>query len=196
MLRNHYLQGNVAQRFQRLPQWLAPLLLSAVRKDLSPIWLRSPARCVTQLYAPPPAVQPQWGDSKCQCLQMHCCFPSLTRVLAHTRTHTHNTCMCLSPLPRVAPPYLLTPLHCPFSSSWHTCIHWGMGCPLALIQLRESLAARAKARPGGAVSEALSCVGSLAAALHLSWQPFAQQLLEYMMLTGPSQVRQMCANLL
>ena len=71
-----------------------------------------------------------------------------------------------------------------------------MGCPLALIQLRESLAARAKARPGGAVSEALSCVGSLAAALHFIWQPFALHLLESIMLTGPSNVPPMCSNLL
>jgi hypothetical protein len=38
------------------------------------------------------------------------------------------------------------------------------------------------------VTEALSCVGVLARALHLSWQPYAQQLLSVMMLTGPSQV--------
>jgi hypothetical protein len=59
---------------------------------------------------------------------------------------------------------------------------------LALLQLRESLVARTKSKPGGNVTEALHCVGVLAGALHLSWQPYAQQLLDCMMLTGPTQV--------
>jgi hypothetical protein len=57
------------------------------------------------------------------------------------------------------------------------------------LQLRESLVARTKSKPGGNVTEALHCVGVLAGALHLSWTPYAQQLLDCMMLTGPSQVR-------
>ena len=36
------------------------------------------------------------------------------------------------------------------------------------------------------MNEALACIGVLAGALHLSWQPYAQQLLSVMMLTGPS----------
>jgi len=56
--------------------------------------------------------------------------------------------------------------------------------------LNETLQSRAKSKgQGGAVTEALACVGVLARALHLSWQPYAQQLLSVMMLTGPSQVR-------
>lgn len=59
----------------------------------------------------------------------------------------------------------------------------------AVHQLNETLQCRAKSKgQGGAVTEALSCVGVLARALHLSWQPYAQQLLSVMMLTGPSQV--------
>lgn len=42
------------------------------------------------------------------------------------------------------------------------------------------------------MTEALACVGVLARALHLSWQPYAQQLLSVMMLTGPSQVSHGC----
>lgn len=57
------------------------------------------------------------------------------------------------------------------------------------LQLRESLIARTKSKPGGNVTEALQCVGVLASALHLSWQPYAQQLLDCMMHTGPSQVQ-------
>lgn len=58
-----------------------------------------------------------------------------------------------------------------------------------VLQLNETLQCRAKSKgQGGAVTEALACVGVLARALHLSWQPYAQQLLSVMMLTGPSQV--------
>jgi hypothetical protein len=60
----------------------------------------------------------------------------------------------------------------------------------------ETLQSRAKSKVGGgssaAVTEALACVGVLAQALHLSWQPYAQQLLSVMMLTGPSQVGRLC----
>jgi hypothetical protein len=62
---------------------------------------------------------------------------------------------------------------------------------LMCLQLRESLVARTKSKPGGNVTEALACVGVLAGALHLSWQPYAQQLLDCMMLTGPTQVGRM-----
>lgn len=61
---------------------------------------------------------------------------------------------------------------------------------LQMMQLRESLIARTKGKPGGNVTEALQCVGVLASALHVSWQPYAQQLLDCMMHTGPSQVCQ------
>lgn len=66
-----------------------------------------------------------------------------------------------------------------------------LSCPsAAVLQLRESLVSRSKSKPGaGTASEALACVGVLAGALHLSWQPYAQQLLDCMMLTGPTQVR-------
>eukprot|EP00878_Enallax_costatus_P043922 GHUV01052035.1.p1 GENE.GHUV01052035.1~~GHUV01052035.1.p1 ORF type:complete len:162 (-),score=36.05 GHUV01052035.1:130-615(-) len=60
--------------------------------------------------------------------------------------------------------------------------------PAIAAQLRESLAVRTKGKPGSNVTEALQCVGVLASALHVSWQPFAQQLLDCMMHTGPSQV--------
>eukprot|EP00878_Enallax_costatus_P008272 GHUV01008648.1.p1 GENE.GHUV01008648.1~~GHUV01008648.1.p1 ORF type:complete len:2405 (+),score=620.50 GHUV01008648.1:939-7217(+) len=59
--------------------------------------------------------------------------------------------------------------------------------PAIAAQLRESLAVRTKGKPGSNVTEALQCVGVLASALHVSWQPFAQQLLDCMMHTGPSQ---------
>jgi hypothetical protein len=59
---------------------------------------------------------------------------------------------------------------------------------LTMFQLNDTLQCRAKAKGQAAVNEALACIGVLAGALHLSWQPYAQQLLSVMMLTGPSKV--------
>jgi hypothetical protein len=71
------------------------------------------------------------------------------------------------------------------------CFHGAVPlCRSRRLQLNETLQCRAKSKgQAGAVTEALACVGVLARALHLAWQPYAQQLLSVMMLTGPSQVR-------